>query len=239
MNWGCISHAEVPAFQGTILCFSYFWQSIVGIYTWLDLRLLLTPYPFCSGFIKHYFFKFLGNLVAKYWRVVSLASRWIIIGIIATVSAGLLLFFAWFLYIMYFPCGTDQLIYTFFSGILEKNPILSPCISLMLILLYENILVEYEFQNQFCRMLGFPPRSPEGYRALPTHPYLLVITSDWTVALETVVMLKVISLWLNEGKKIEQKSTFLFQHATWKLKLSHIHSLYFRALFGNGTDLSC
>lgn len=121
-----------------------------------------------------------------------------------------------------------------------KTPILSsPCISLMLILLYEGILAEYEFQNEFCRMLGFPPRSPVSYRALPTHPYLLFITSNWTVALETVVMSQVTSLWLNEGKKIEQKSTFLFQHATWKLKLSHIHSLYFRALFGNGTDLSC
>lgn len=72
----------------------------------------------------------------------SLACHWIIIGIIATVSAGLLLFSAWFLYIIYFPHGTDQLIYTFFSGILGKNPILSPCISLVLILLYEDILAE-------------------------------------------------------------------------------------------------
>lgn len=119
-----------------------------------------------------------------------------------------------------------------------KTPILSPCFSIMLILLYEGNLAEYEFQNEFCRMLGFPPRSLVGYRALPTHPYLLFITSDWTVALETVIMSQVTSLWLNEGKKIEQKRTFLLQHATWKLKLSHIHSLYFRALFGNGTDLS-
>lgn len=75
-----------------------------------------------------------------------------------------------------------------------KVPILSPCISLMLILLYEGILAEYEFQNEFCRMLGFPPRSLVSYRALPTHPYLLFITSNWTVALETVVMSQVTSL---------------------------------------------
>lgn len=30
--------------------------------------------------------------------------------------------------------------------------------------------------------------------ALPTHPYLLFITSDWTVALETVIMSQVTSL---------------------------------------------
>lgn len=67
-----------------------------------------------------------------------------------------------------------------------------------------------------------------------THPYLVFITSDWTVALETVVMSQVTSLWLNEGKKVEQKSTFLFKHATWKLQLSHIH---FRAFLGNSMQL--
>lgn len=67
-----------------------------------------------------------------------------------------------------------------------------------------------------------------------THPYLVLITSDWTVALETVVMSQVTSLWLNEGKKVEQKSTFLFKHATWKLQLSHIH---FRAFLGNSMQL--
>lgn len=170
MNSGCISHAEVPAFQGTILCFSHFWQTTVGIYTWLDLRLLLTPYPFCSGFIKHYFFKFLGNLVAQYWRVVSLASHWIIIGIIATVSAGLLLFSAWFLYIMYFPCGTDQLIYTFFSGILEKNPILSPCISLMLILLYEDNSCRIWISEWILQNAGFPTKITGGLQSSPHTP---------------------------------------------------------------------
>lgn len=103
------------------------------------------------------------------------------------------------------PADLNNLFMYFGKTPILSPCILSPCISLMLILLCEGILAEYEFQNDFCRMLGFPPRWPVSYRAPPTHPYLLFITSNWTVALETVVMSQVTSLWLNEGKKIEQK----------------------------------
>lgn len=214
--------------------FSYFWQCLVSIYTWLGLRLLLPPYSFCSGFIKHYFFKFLGNLVVKYWRVMCLASHCIIIHIIATLKfcvtvAFFCLVFIDIVFSLWSRPADLHILFRYFG----KTPILSSCISL--IVLNDGILAEYEF----CRMLGFPPRTPVSYRAFPTHPYLLFITSDWTVALETVIMSQVTSLWLNEGKKNRTKEHIPASTCNLETEtVSHTFS-YFRAVFGSSIDLSC
>lgn len=42
--------------------------TVPGLYIHLTSSrvILLRLHPFCSGFVKYYFFKFLGNLVAEY-----------------------------------------------------------------------------------------------------------------------------------------------------------------------------
>lgn len=239
MNSCSISRAEVPAFQGTILCFSCFWQHLVGVYTWLDLRLLLAPYPFCSGFIKHYFFKFLGNLVAKYKKgdesSLPLDYHWHYCNCKCWATAFFCLVF---IYNLFSPWNRSADLHILFRYFGKKPHSLT-----LYFFSADPVIWRYScrigISEWILQNAGFPTKITGGLWSSP-HTPLSPVHHIWldccfgnrcNVASD-FIMIK----W---GEKIEQKSTFLFQHATWKLKLSHIHSLYFRALFGNGTDLSC
>lgn len=77
-----------------------------------------------------------------------LASHWIVIHIIAALKfcvtvAFFCLVFIDIVFSLWNRPADLHILFRYFG----KTLILSPCISLMLILLYEGILAEYEFQN--------------------------------------------------------------------------------------------
>lgn len=149
---------------------------------------------------------------------------------------------------MYFPPGTDQMICKYFSDIWGKKRSITLYFFNVNLksdpFVWNSLSLNVEEDRSSCFfglsrfMLNFPSRSLVGYRALLRTPLSSVhhIWLDCCSGNRCNVASEFIMIKWGE-KKIEQKSTFLFQHATWKLKLSHIRSLYFRVFFSNRTQI--